>query len=360
MLSGGLDSSTIASLAVRHIDPGALTAYSVSFGRPDDESEVAARLARDLGMRHRTILLSEAELEAEFDGWLGSVDYPSGDPTWIASWIIARAAREDGIKVLLSGDGGDELFGGYNRWMKYLRFHDRVWKRTPRPARRIAGRFAASRNGLAGDIARRARAGGHLFVPSRPMHDDVLDAILGPVGRQAFAAHPPESVLGQFVTAFDRDGPKGDYLAWMSYVSLKTKLVEDFLQRLDKMGMQHSVEGRVPLLDPRLAAWSFTVGQKQMVGRFQQKLLFRKAVEPMLPRYILDRPKQGFSPPIAAWSESLLARRGAGVAATLIASGLISQDAESMRWADHGYAAWTLGTLSDWADRLGTPITVAA
>ena len=356
MLSGGLDSSAIAALAVQHVDARALTAYSVSFGLPDDESEVAARLAQDLGIRHRTLVLSEREVQDEFDSWLTSIDYPSGDPTWIATWIIARAAREDGIKVLLSGDGGDELFGGYNRWMKYLRFHDHVWRRTPRVAKRIAGRAARTHaHGLAADIARRAATDGHLFVPSRPMHDDVLRMVLGSEGQRVLAEQPPELLLEPVARAFSFGGGDGDYLAWMSYVSLKTTLVEDFLQRLDKMGMQHSVEGRVPLLDPRLAAWAFSIPQQAKVGRFEQKRLFRKAVTGVVPSYITDRPKQGFSPPVATWVETLLAGRTSASASQLVDAGLVRADVQNvLAQRGHSYAAWTLGTLSTWLDHLPT------
>ena len=102
-----------------------MTAYSVSFGLPDDESSAAARLAGDLGIRHREIMLTEEVVAESFDDWLADLDVPCANPTWVAVSHIARAVREDGGKVLLSGDGGDELLGGYSRWMTYLRFYER-------------------------------------------------------------------------------------------------------------------------------------------------------------------------------------------------------------------------------------------
>ena len=161
MLSGGIDSSAIAALAARHVDPSSLTAYSVAFGRPDDESNAARRLAEDLGIQHRVLRVSEEEISREFGNWLQELDYPSGNPTWIALSFIARAARSDGIKVLLSGDGADELFGGYKRWMKYLRFHDSavVADAGIRSASRRRDDPALAARGLGGDIARRASSG---------------------------------------------------------------------------------------------------------------------------------------------------------------------------------------------------------
>jgi asparagine synthase (glutamine-hydrolysing) len=353
MLSGGLDSSVIAALAARHGSPSEVTAYSVAFNRPNDEAVVAGRLARDLGLRHRVIRISEADVRDEFENWLRNLDYPNANPTWIAISLIARAAHHDGIKVLLSGDGSDEIFGGYERWMKYLRFHDTVWAQMPQTARKMAGRTLRPwTRGLAGDIARRASDGGDLFVPSRPFHDDLLKRCLGTSGLSAFATRPPESGLEEWRHRFRERLPGGDYLAWMSYVMLKTQLVEDFLHRLDKMGMQHSVEGRVPLLDPELVRWSLGLSQHLKVGRFHQKLLFRKAIAPLVPGYILERPKQGFCPPVTEWAEQLLAERVDVPARHLVDSGLIDARARlALNRSPNSFATWTLGTLSAWTDQ---------
>jgi asparagine synthase (glutamine-hydrolysing) len=312
-------------------------------------------LAGDLGLRHRTLSVSEEEVREEFDTWIGDLDYPSGNPTWIASSFIARAAHDDGVKVLLSGDGGDELFGGYSRWMKYLRFHDLVWRRTPQAARRVGGRLARPwARGLAGDIARRAAADGELFVPSRPWHDDLLARCLGPAGIEVAAACPPERTIEHLSHRFHQKHPQGDYLTWMSYVTLRTKLVEDYLHRLDKMGMRHSVEGRVPLLDPRIVRWALSTKQEVLVPRFRQKALLREAVAPILPPYVLERRKQGFCPPVTAWAEQLVSSRGSPAEGPLFESGLLRRDALSItrdRGARDSFAAWTLGTLVEWSSR---------
>ena len=355
-LSGGIDSSLVAALAVRHVSPASLTAYCVSFGRPDDEADAAGRLANDLGIRLRVIDVAEREVEAEFETWLDDLDYPSGNPTWIATSFIARAAQNDGIKVLLSGDGGDELFGGYRRWMKYLRFHRDVWRHLPRRVKVAAGRASAGRvGGLWGDIARRAASSGELFVPSRPFHDDLLRACLGPMGIASFAESDPEQRIRRLRARFDERYTGGDYLAWMSYAAVKTALVEDFLARLDKMGMRHSVEGRVPLLDPVLARWSFSIPQETKVPGLQQKALLRHAASRFLPGYVLDRPKQGFCAPIGEWCERLLSTRASSQRNPLYESGLVRSDAlEQLRGIDGtnaGFAAWTLALLGEWSSR---------
>lgn len=347
MLSGGLDSSTIAALAARSDTPSELIAYSVGFGLPSDETAAAARLARDLGIAHSSVTLTEQGLEDDFDAWLAEIDVPSADPTWVAISAVARAARRDGTKVLLSGDGGDELFGGYDRWMRYLRFHDRVWRRVPRPVRALGGRAVAPlARGLAGDIARRAADGGDLFVGSRPMHDDDLARFLGPVGKEAAQAVPPETALGRLRKEFDASRPGADYLTWMSYIALGRHLVEDYLTRLDRMTMRESVEGRVPLLDPEVVRFALTLSQDELVDGYRQKELFRRAVAPLLPGYVLARPKQGFCPPVAAWATRLLGRRD-GLGRRLVEEGLLAPGTPPHL---RGYALWTVGTLDAWCE----------
>jgi asparagine synthase (glutamine-hydrolysing) len=355
MLSGGLDSSAIAALATRHVSSADLTAYSVSFGLPTDESKVAARLAGDLGIRHREILLTRGSLAEGFDQWIVDMDLPSANPTWIAVSSIAAAVAGDGNKVLLGGDGADELFGGYNRWMTYLRFHDRYWSRIPAAGRRVIGSGARPfARGLAGDIGRRAREGGQLFVGSRPFHDDDLRRCLGPVAREAARQSAPEAHVDALRKRFDTRRPGGDQLAWMSYVALKTDLVEDYLVRLDTMGMRHSVEGRVPLLDVDLVELAFSLSQKEKVGpHYEQKALYRQAVSSFLPTYVTDRPKQGFCPPVAEWASSLLRTR-AGSPSQLIDCGLIAPRAvealAGSKSVKASFSLWALGTLSVWCD----------
>ena len=244
--------------------------------------------------------------------------------------------------------------------MKYLRFHDYVWRNTPAVFRRTAGRAAAARfGGLAGDIGRRAASGGELFVPSRPLHDDLLRACLT---KDAWAAYPvarsPELVLGGLRKEFQAIRGEDDYLAWMSFVTLRTSLVEDYLQRLDKMGMRYGVEGRVPLLDPQLVRWALALPQRLKVGRIPEgKALFRSAVSDWLPEYITERPKQGFCPPTAQWAESLMAGRLGRINGSLVEEGILNADAgEKVLGAGRSgcLPAWTLGALVEWTARNAT------
>lgn len=258
--------------------------------------------------------------------------------------------------MLLSGDGGGELFGGYSRWMKYLRFHNLFRTRVPSAARRATGRAGRPLlHGLARDIARRASTRDGLFVPSRPLHDGRLAHCLGPAGLASARAFHPERVMARMRHRFDERLPKGDYLAWMSYATLKTKLGEEFLQRLDKMGMTHSVEGRVPPLDPALSRWALAIPQRVKVPGYRQKALLRSAAEAVLPAYVLQRRKQGFCPPVAAWREKLLLGRPPADSGPLFATQLLSASgAADLRRSGGGrdsFGLWTLGMLTEWSSQ---------
>lgn len=355
MLSGGIDSSLVAALAVRHVDPGELTAYSVAFGGPDDEAAAAASLCRELGLRHRVVSVTEARVHDELESWLRDLDYPAANPTWIASSFVARAVHDDDLKVLLTGDGGDEVFGGYSRWMKYLSFHDRVWSRTPKILRRLGGAAVAHvTGGLAGDIARRAARGGDLFVTSRPFHDDLLKRCLGPTGRRAIEAQGPEHEVEALRRFFDDRMPHGDYLNWMSYLALRTSVVEDYLQRLDKMGMRHSVEGRVPLLDPELVRWAVRQPQEVKVPGYRQKALLKDGVRDILPSEVLTRSKQGFCAPVGSWVESMFAKRHVPLASPLFEQEILDRGAVvdlQRHVGTHAFARWSMSTLIDWVER---------
>jgi asparagine synthetase B (glutamine-hydrolysing) len=218
--------------------------------------------------------------------------------------------------------------------------------------RRVGGRVTRPfSRGLSRDIARRAAAGGELFVPSRPLHDDDLAIALGPEGRAAAERRPPETHVEELRARLRERRPDADYLTWMGYASIKTHLVEDFLQRLDKMGMRHAVEGRVPLLDPVLVRWAFRLSQREKIGAYRQKALLREAVTPLLPRYVLDRPKQGFSAPVGAWTEELLHDR-TPADSSLFAEGIVQRGAlPRLRERNGSFAEWTLAVLLAWAER---------
>ena len=357
MLSGGLDSSAIAALATHHV-PAARSDRLLGLVRSPDGRIGCRRSSR--GRSRHAAPRDPAHRESLWPR--GST---SGSPTWISrrrtqpgSPCRASLPRSpaDGNKVLLGGDGADELFGGYNRWMTYLRFHDRYWSRIPAIGRRVIGLGARPfARGLAGDIARRARNGGQLFVGSRPFHDDDLRRYLGPVAREAARAEAPESHVEALRERFDTRRPGGDQLAWMSYVALKTDLVEDYLVRLDTMGMRHSVEGRVPLLDVDLVELCILAvpesqggatiraeGAVPAGGFFVSAHLHHRAV----PSRVSARP--------SPTGRRRLLRSRVGSPTRLIERGLITPDAVELlsrrRSVKASFALWALGTLSVWCD----------
>lgn len=140
----------------------------------------------------------------------------------------------------------------------------------------------------------------------------------------------------------------------VAYAILRSKLVEGYLHRLEKMGMRHSVERRVLLLDPGVVRWALSARQEMLVPGLRQKDLLRPAVAPVLPSYALDRPKQGFCPPVTTWAEERLSSRGPLAEGLLFDAGLPRHDAISLArecGARDSFAARTLGTLVEWSNR---------
>ena len=330
MLSGGLDSSAIAALGhepcVRRRFDRLLGLVRSRDGRIDCRSPSRG----DLGIRHREILLTEESLAERLRQLARRHGSPLGEPD-LDRRVVHRCGggRRTGTRSCSAGDGADELFGGYNRWMTYLRFHDRYWSA---PACDRASRDRTWDASVSHEVspatsrAERATEGSCSSAAGRSTMT-ISVATSGLSHGKRLARGRPSLTSTLFASGSTTRRPGGDQLAWMSYVALKTDLVEDYLVRLDTMGMRHSVEGRVPLLDVDLVELAFSLSQRAKVGpHYEQKALYRQAVSSFLPTYITDRPKQGFCPPVADWASSLLRSR-VGDQLDSLTEGLIAPDA---------------------------------
>jgi asparagine synthase (glutamine-hydrolysing) len=304
LLSGGIDSSTIAALACRA--QGGVRTFSLRFSRGSyDETRFAVEVARHLGTDHTVIEMEEPGPEA-IDDLLGPLLDPVADTSIFPTAALCRGAREH-VTVALAGDGGDELFAGYDpyradriaRWLslvpqKMVQTMARLTARAVPPgpakkgARNLLGRFL---EGLLVDPAL-----GHLRWMVHLYGEDRAAAFL-PELRHFLAGRDPVDPL---VLAGAR-ARRGDPLDRALTIDLATWLPDDILTKVDRASMAASLEVRVPFLDHRLVELVSRYPSAAKLGPFARKKILRAAARELLPGRILSRRKQGFSSPLKHW-----------------------------------------------------------
>lgn len=313
-LSGGVDSSTVVALMQAQSNRPVRT-FSIGFAESDYNEAVHARaVAAHLGTEHTELYVSAADALAVVPHLATMFDEPFGDSSQIPTHLVAAMARRH-VTVSLSGDGGDELFGGYNRYV----WGRAIWRKIgalPRPVRGLASRGISAVSPQAWDrLGRR--------LPSRlrqPALGDRLHKLAGVIDatdtddlyRRLVSQHrePASLVIGgsepsiwadEEAAAFVADARGSDFTERMMFGDLVGYLADDILTKVDRAAMACSLETRVPLLDHRLVefAWSLPLHMKIRDG--QGKWLLRQVLYRYVPRHLIERPKQGFGIPLDSW-----------------------------------------------------------
>jgi len=308
-LSGGIDSSLVAALAARHSSQP-IKSFTLGFRDHPEYNELvyARRVADHLKAEAHEILIGPEDVQEFFPQFLRFQEEPVMNPIWFAMYFVSKLARDSGVIVVLSGDGGDELYAGYNKWMEYLRLYEGIPYRSLRAApprvRSLAGNVgqALLRKESQREVVRRMAAGQELFWGGTTFKSRELRTMLAPdifSTEDLWSALPLEQLRQDFRAGLGQNTETP--LAWMSYVALKGNLLEDYLMRLDKMGMAASIEGRVPLLDHEFIRWSQSIPTEHKYPRYRNKHLLRQAAYRLLPRDLIDRPKMGFCAPVESW-----------------------------------------------------------
>ena len=298
-LSGGLDSSTVVALMrAAAVVP---RTFAIGFGEAGfNEAPHARRVAEWLGARHTDLVVSPAA-DALVDGLVGIFDEPFADASALPTYFVSRLARRQ-VTVSLSGDGGDELFGGYTRYLDVLRRPTvPAWSR---PVLRAVGRalpHMAPGRGRLLDLAR-ARPAAYSGTVSLP---------LAPVdgGMAAPALVPREGQFGDLLAdAFAEAGAR-DFVSQMMLVDVATYLPGDILTKVDRASMAVSLEARVPLLDHPLVEFALGLPAAFKIRGGTGKRVFRRAIRELVPPAVLEHPKLGFAVPLAAWFRGPLRHR---------------------------------------------------
>jgi asparagine synthase (glutamine-hydrolysing) len=358
-LSGGIDSTSLAALASREVS--GIHTFTVAFAEKEfSEAAIARRTATKLGTTHQEVTLSGDDMLRRLDEAVGSLDQPSMDG--INTYFVSMSARQAGLKVTLSGLGGDEVFGGYS-----------TFRRTPK-YQRLANAGAhvpgAVRSAMASSIA---TAGGRFF------HGDVTrklsglwntpEALPDPFyfGRGLFTpaqvsglmtgekpAAPP--LWWKWLADSVEQARKLDSFAAVSCMEMQSYLVNTLLRDTDSMSMAHSLEVRVPFLDHPLVEFVTSLPQEMKLRKGVPKALLVAALADLLPAEVVNQRKRGFTFPWAEWLRGPLRERIESGLAELSPSLQEAMDAEGGRkiWQDYldGKTSWSrpwsLYVLNEW------------
>jgi asparagine synthase (glutamine-hydrolysing) len=301
LLSGGIDSAMLTALAAAESGYRVST-FSIGFEEQSfDELELARLVAKRYGTDHHELVLRPDAVEL-LPRLVEAFDEPFGDSSALPTYLVSQLAS-DTVKVVLSGEGGDELFGGY-----YTYVADRLAPRVGRAApliRPLVERLPSSSGRVSFDYkAKRFVRGAHL-PPVERHHAwkeifslDAQDELLS----SPRTTDPLDVYRARYV---ETEGSQG--LARLQDLDLGIYLVDDLLVKTDRASMAHSLEARVPFLDSVVAELALALETKQKVRGFSKKRLLRRAAAPLLPKEIIRGRKRGFSIPVAAWLRGDLA-----------------------------------------------------
>ncbi|HEY2956423.1 MAG TPA: asparagine synthase (glutamine-hydrolyzing) [Candidatus Eisenbacteria bacterium] len=356
LLSGGVDSSVVVALMSRLLDRPVQT-FSVGFDAPGPYSELpfARRVAEHLRTEHREILVGAEHVAHELPRLVWHQDEPVSEPAAIPTYLVCRLARET-VTVVLTGEGGDELFAGYPKYA--VEPLARRLSRLPRPllagllepgARLLPARFrrlqVAARSAQFRDEPARLASWFAAFAGGE------LERLLSPDlrARAAEAARPFREALAASTarTPLDR----------MLDVDLRVWLPDDLLMKMDKMSMAASVEARVPLLDHPLVEWAASLPSHLKVRGLGGKWLLKRLARRLVPREVVDRRKVGFTVPLAPWFRGPLRELLADTLLSGAAAGRGYFDRDAVRSLvdehvagrrDRARELWTLLTLELW------------
>jgi len=278
LISGGVDSSAMLSLATGKTDQP-ISSYTVGFSEPGitDERPYARMAARAYGSDHHEMTISSSDFADFLPQYIWHMEEPVCEPPAVALYYVSKFARQF-VKVLISGEGGDEAFAGYSNYRNYVWFERLKTVLGP-----LDGAFSAGLSSLS-QLTQSERIGKYATLAATPFESSVNK-------RHSL------SVVANYL----QNGPKRDLLSRMLYVDTKTWLPDDLLIKADKMTMANSLELRVPLLDHKVLEFAASLPSSFKVHRFTTKYILKKTFGSRIPAEILQRKKTGFPVPYARW-----------------------------------------------------------
>ncbi len=302
-LSGGIDSSAIAALAAKHVPAGQLNTFSIGFDDPTfDESQWARLVAEKLGTRHHHETLDLDKSSALLPELIARLDEPLGDGSLLPTYLLSRFTRQH-VTVALGGDGGDELFAGYDP-MRALRTAELYAKFVPRPIhvglRHLAARLPVTHANISFDFKVKRFLRGLSYAP--PLWNPLWMGALEPADITEYFREPadPEEIYSEAIEAWDRCAqPNVVDRALQFWTQLY--LQDGILAKVDRASMLCSLEARSPFLDIEVVDLARRIPWQLKLRGGETKWILKKALAPLLPPEIISRPKKGFGMPIGRW-----------------------------------------------------------
>ena len=340
-LSGGIDSSTVTALMQKQSDRPIKT-FSIGFVEQGyNEAEYAKAVAKHLGTDHTEQYVTPSEAREVIPRLPAMYDEPFADSSQIPTFLVSQLARQH-VTVSLSGDGGDELFGGYTRYMAIKHYWRRV-NRVPLQLRRMAATAVhalaggKSRGGLTLKMARRAD---FLRMPDAASAYRMLNIHWSDREQVVLNAATPLTVFSD-PAAWPL---RADVTEQWMYVDTISYLPDDILVKVDRASMAVGLEARVPILDHRVVEFAWTLPLEYRIRLGQGKWLVRQVLDKYVPRDLSDRPKVGFGVPIDSWlrgplrdwAESLISEE------RLRSDGYLRPEPIRLKWSQHlsGRSNW--------------------
>jgi len=309
-LSGGVDSSlNVAFMAELMESP--VETFTVGFKELEkfNELKYAKQVSDEFGTNHHEILIDDKDAFDVLEKLPFHTDEPNGDPVCIPLWFLSKLTRESGTTVVQVGEGADEQFAGYEWLLQGYRFYTGAWKYynfLPLGLRKLFYKTTSPllkkiMPTLAVEYLRRASNGEHFNWSGVPVIPTVSQEELFSDKYKDLTKIPAE-----YADELHKDAkelsPDGDYFQHNLYIELAHRLSETLLMRVDKIGMAHSLEARVPFLDHRLVEFTMSIPlEKRVPDTRKSKFILKKAVEGILPKNIIYRKKMGFAAPVDNW-----------------------------------------------------------
>jgi asparagine synthase (glutamine-hydrolysing) len=311
-LSGGVDSSANVALMSELMSRPVRT-FTVGFRDHEElnELESARRVSQLFQTDHHEVIIGESEMQSFLPDLVFHQDEPIADPVCVPLYYVSKLARDTGTIVVQVGEGSDEIFSGYDKYVKHLRTYERFWQhaeRVPLAARRAASAVARPAMEATGrmktmiEMLRRLGRDEPMFWGGVVVYDETSKPrVLSEQMRKRLHARSSLEAIQPYLERIEAARPDSDFLARMIYLELKLRLPELLLMRVDKITMATSVEARVPFLDHHLVEYAMGVPRSLKVEGTTGKHILKRALEDVLPHDLLYSPKRGFGAPINGW-----------------------------------------------------------